>query len=343
MKNMLNRRTFIKSTSLSVAGLGIAGSAIGETMNILAGPKIAGTRVGIIGLDTSHSIAFAKTLNDPAASAEFGGYKVVAAYPFGSKELKSSFDRIAGYTENIKTLGVKISSSIDELLKDVDVVLLETNDGRLHLEQAIQVIKARKPFFIDKPVAASLQDAVAIYDAARKANVPVFSSSSLRYTAGAQEIAKGKIGKVFGADAFSPATLESTHPDLFWYGIHGVEILFTLMGTGCKEVVRIYTPDTDMVIGTWDDGRIGTFRGTRNGKHIYGGTAFGEKGAASVGDYAGYNPLLVQIIEFFRTGKVPVQAEETLEIYAFMEAAQVSRQNNGAPVQLVSVYPKIKK
>ena len=343
MKSMLNRRKFIKTTSLSLAGIGIAGNAMSDTMDIFTPHNFAGTRVGIIGLDTSHSIAFAKTLNDPAASAEFGGYKVVAAYPFGSKDLKSSFDRIAGYTEDIKKLGVKISSSIYDLLKNVDVVLLETNDGRLHLDQALQVIKARKPFFIDKPIAGSLTDAISIFDAAKKANVPVFSSSSLRFTPGAQDIAKGKIGKIFGADAYSPATLESTHPDLFWYGIHGVEILYTIMGTGCKQVSRIFTPETDMVVGTWEDGRIGTFRGTRNGKHIYGGTAFGEKGAASVGDYGGYNPLLVQIIEFFRTGIVPVSAEETLEIYAFMEAAQVSRQNNGAPVTLASVYPKMKK
>ena len=340
---MLNRRNFIKTTGLSVAGIGIAGNALGKSIGFFSDPQIAGKRVGIIGLDTSHSIAFTKALNDPAASAEFGGYKVVAAYPFGSKDIKSSFDRIAGYTEDIKKLGVEISSSIDSLLKNVDVVLLETNDGRLHLEQALQVIAARKPFFIDKPLAGSLKDAVAIYDAAKKANVPVFSSSSLRYTPGAQEIAKGKIGKIFGADTFSPATLESTHPDLFWYGIHGVEILYTLMGTGCKQVSRIYTPETDMVVGVWNDGRIGTFRGTRNGKHIYGGTAFGEKGSASVGDYGGYNPLLVQIIDFFRSGVVPVLPEETLELYAFMEAAQVSRQNNGAAVTLASVYSKAKK
>jgi len=326
MKSMLHRRSFIRATGLSVAGVSIAGSALGKTINIFSEHNFAGKRVGIIGLDTSHSIAFTKALNDPAAGAEFNGYKVVSAYPFGSKDLKSSFDRIAGYTEDIKKLGVEISSSIGQLLENVDVVLLETNDGRLHLKQALHVIEARKPF-----------------DAAKKANVPVFSSSSLRYTPGAQEIAKGKIGKILGADAFSPATLESTHPDLFWYGIHGVETLYTLMGTGCKQVSRTYTPETDMVVGTWHDGRIGTFRGTRNGKHIYGGTAFGEKGSASVGDYGGYNPLLVKIIEFFRTGIVPVRPEETLEIYAFMEAAQVSRQNNGAPVSLASVYSKIKK
>src|SRR5690606_1547364 len=121
---------------------------------------------------------------------------------------------------------------IDELLRSVDVILLETNDGRLHLEQALQVIKAGKPLFIDKPIAASLKDAAAIFAAAKQANVPVFSSSSLRYIEGAQEIAKGKLGKVLGADTYSPCTLESTHPDLFWYGIHGVETLYTVMGTG---------------------------------------------------------------------------------------------------------------
>ena len=338
MEQNQHRRKFLRSTGLTIAALGIAGNSMGKAINLFVKDKIAGKRVGIIGLDTSHSLAFTKVLNDPSAGAEFGAYKVVAAYPYGSKEIKSSFDRIAGYTEDVKKLGVEISPSIDDLLTKVDVVLLETNDGRLHLEQALKVIKAGKPVFIDKPIAASLKDAAAIFAAAKKANVPVFSSSSLRFTPGAQDIAKGKIGKVLGADTFSPCTLEGTHPDLFWYGIHGVETLFTVMGTGCKQVVRINTPGTDMVIGTWDDGRIGTFRGTRTGKHSYGGTAFGEMGASTIGEYGGYNPLLVQIIEFFKTGISPVKAEETLEIYAFMEAADISKNNNGAPVTLNSVY-----
>lgn len=338
MNQNQNRRKFIRSTGLTLAGLGIAGSSIGKTINFIADTKILGKRVGIIGLDTSHSVAFTKALNDPAASADFGAYKIVAAYPYGSKEIKSSYDRIPEYTEDVKKLGVEISPTIKDLLSKVDVVLLETNDGRLHLEQALQVIKAGKPLFIDKPVAANFKDASTIFSAAKKAGVPVFSSSSLRYTPGAQDIAKGKLGKVLGADTYSPCTLESTHSDLFWYGIHGVETLFTVMGTGCKEVVRIYTPGTEMVIGTWNDGRIGTFRGTRTGKHIYGGTAFGEKGAATVGDYGGYNPLLIKIVEFFKTGIAPVSPEETLEIYAFMEAAAISKDKNGAPVSLASVY-----
>ena len=66
--------------------------------------------------------------------------------------------------------------------------------------------------FIDKPIAASLPDAIAIFEAANHNNIPVFSSSSLRYISGVQEIARGSIGKVLGADTYSPATIEKTHP-----------------------------------------------------------------------------------------------------------------------------------
>lgn len=300
-------------------------------------------KVGIIGLDTSHSVAFTKALNDPAAGPEFGGYKIVAAYPKGSNDIKSSVDRIPGYTEDVKKLGVEIVNSIQVLLEKVDFVLLETNDGRLHLEQALPVLKAGKRLFIDKPVAASLVDAIAIYNAARFYNVPVFSSSSLRYIPGVKEIAEGSIGKVLGADTFSPATLEKTHPDLFWYGVHGVETLFTVMGTGCKIVIRTFTDNYDKVVGVWSDNRIGTFRGIRSGKGDYGGTIFGEKGIVVLGKYSGYNPLLIKIVEFFSSGIPPVSPEETIEIFTFMTAADESKLKGGIPVKTEEILKKARK
>lgn len=334
-----NRRNFIRMAALAGAGLGISGS-ISPLYGKSAG--LAGKKVGIIGLDTSHAVAFTKTLNAADAAAVYGGYKVVAAYPKGSNDIQSSVERIPGYIEEVKKLGVEIVGSIAELLTKVDVVFLETNDGRLHLGQALQVLKAGKPMFIDKPVAASLADAQAIFAAAKKYNTPVFSSSSLRYTEGIADIAKGKIGKVIGAETFSPAKYEKTHPDLFWYGIHGVEMLFAVMGTGCKTVTRIHTPDTDVVVGVWADGRIGSFRGTRTGKSDYGGRVFGEKGNMALGEFKGYNPLLEQIIKFFESGKVPVQPEETLEIAAFMEAADLSKNKGGAAVDMEKLLSKYK-
>ena len=327
----------MRTAVIAGAGLSLVPGVASAAAN---SPVIKGKKAGIIGLDTSHSIAFTKTLNDPAAGPEFGGYRVVAAYPQGSKDIESSVSRIPAYIDEVKQHGVEIAGSIEELLDKVDVVLLETNDGRPHLEQALLVFKAGKRMFIDKPVAASLTDALDIFAASEYYNVPVFSSSSLRYVAGAKEIKEGKIGKVLGAETYSPAKIEMHHPDLFWYGIHGVEILFTLMGLGCRSVMRIHTDDTDIAVGKWQDDRIGTFRGLRSGALGYGGTAFGEKGIEVLGNFEGYNSLLVQIIEFFETGIVPVTPEETIEIYTFMEAADESRLSGGVWVDMETVLQR---
>ena len=291
-------------------------------------------RVGIIGLDTSHVIAFTKMLNADNADADIAKCRVVAAYPKGSPDIESSVTRVPKYTEQVKEMGVEIVDSIETLTKKVDVVLLETNDGRPHLEQIIPVLKAGKPVFIDKPIAGSLIDAVAIFELARKHKVPVFSSSSLRFGKNSQTVRNGSIGKVTNCVTQSPASLEKTHPDLFWYGIHGVESLFTVMGTGCQTVKRGKTKDGKIeVVGTWKGSRTGTFR-EGNG---YSGTAKGEKGETAVGSYDGYRPLLVEIVRFFRSGKPPVSATETIEIYTFMEAADESKRQAGAVVSLKDV------
>ena len=334
----MERRTFIKASALAGAGLMASRLSFGNAMQESVRK---GLRVGIIGLDTSHAVAFTKSLNAADASPEFGGYKVVAAYPQGSKDIESSVRRITEYTESVRKMGVEIVDSIPKLLEKVDVVLLETNDGRPHLEQALPVFKARKTVFIDKPVAGTLVDAFAIFQAAKHYGTPVFSASSLRYMSNMDDIVKNKsIGKILGAESFSPSPLEATHPDFFWYGIHGIEALFTVMGTGCQSVSRVHTPDTDVVVGIWDDNRVGSFRGLRAGKTGYGGYAFGEKGIKILGDYNGYDPLLKEIVKFFQSGISPVTPEETLEIFTFMEAADESKRRNGASVNLAEIREK---
>lgn len=308
----------------------------------LADEPIKPLRAGMIGLDTSHVTAFTKMLNDPKAKGELVGVRVVAAFPGGSPDLPASRDRVGKFTAELRDkYGVEIVDSIEELLPKVDVVLLESVDGRPHLKQVIPVFKARKPVFIDKPVAGSLADALRIYQLAKEHNVPCFSSSSLRFSPGIQGMRHNvKVGDILGCDAYGPSPLEEHHPDLFWYGIHGVEILYTIMGTGCKSVVRAHTNGTDLVTGTWDGGRIGTFRGIRLGKADYGATVFGTKGVERSGRDGGYEPLLVEICRFFRTGKPPVSAEETIEIFAFMEAADESKRQGGVPVTLERVLAK---
>ena len=145
---------------------------------------------------------------------------------------------------------------------------------------------------------------------------------------------------MLGADTYSPAKREITHPDFGWYGIHGVEGLFTIMGAGCVAVNRMSSEDTDVVSGLWSDGRIGTFRGTRTGKSAYGGTVLTDGGAVPAGGFEGYGVLLDEVIKFFDTVEVPISQDETIEMFLFMEASNVSKRNNGEIVYLEDVYRK---
>ena len=299
-------------------------------------------RAGIIGLDTSHVVEFTKALNNPGNASDLAGVRVVAAFPGGSADVASSRDRVAGFTKQLRDqFNVEIVSSIEDLVAKVDVVLLESVDGRPHLNQVIPVFKAGKMVFIDKPIAGSLADALMIFELASKHKTPVFSSSSLRYYPGIAGARKNpKTGAVLGCLAYGPCSLEEHHPDLFWYGIHGVESLFTIMGTGCQTVSRAHTKDADVVTGIWADGRIGTFRGIRQGAAGYDALVFGAKGIALAGGNGGYEPLVKEIVRFFKTGQAPVSAEETIEIFAFMEAADESKRQSGRPVTIASVLQK---
>jgi predicted dehydrogenase len=317
----------------------LAGSVLALESATAAEPASKPLRAGIIGLDTSHVVAFTRLLNAPSPKPGLAGVRVVAAYPGGSPDLPTSRDRVAGFTRELREkYGVAIVESIEDLLPRVDVVLLESVDGRPHREQARPVLRARKPLFIDKPVAGSLADAVAIFELARESNTPCFSSSSLRFSsqiAGVRENAQ--VGRVLGCDAYGPCELEPHHPDLFWYGIHGVEALATIMGPGCESVARVQTKDAELALGVWKDGRIGTFRGIRHAPYEFGTVVFGSKGNLASRVDAGYEPLVVEIVKFFQTGTPPVSPGETLEVYAFMEAADESKRQGGKPVSIESV------
>jgi predicted dehydrogenase len=249
---------------------------------------------------------------------------------------------VDGYTATLeKSFGVKMVGSIEELCAQVDCILLESVDGRPHLAQARPVIAAKKRLFIDKPFAGSLRDALEIQRLAKEANVPVFSSSAYRYYPGLVELKKTDVGEIRGAISYGPAHLEEHHPDLFWYGIHPTEALFTVLGTGCESAVRTHTADTDVVTGTWSGGRTGVLTGLRTKPLPHKVTVFGTTASAEQkpgGD--DYGPLVRQIVEFFQTGVPPVSIEETIEIYAFMEAADESKRRNGQPVKLSEVIEK---
>jgi hypothetical protein len=298
-------------------------------------------RIGMIGLDTSHVIAFTEILNNAKSKEHVAGGKVVAAFKGGSADIPSSANRVEGYTKQLQEkFGVKIVDSIEELCMQVDAVMIESVDGRPHLEQARPVIKAHKPLFIDKPVAGSLKDAIEIYRLAKEAGVPVFSSSSYRFYDSLVELKKMDVGELKGAISYGPAEIEPHHPDMFWYGVHPAEALFAIMGGGCESVVRTATPDTDVITGKWKGGRVGTLIGLRKGNTPHKVIVFGTKTVAEQKGEGTYANLVREIMEFYRSGKPPVSPEETIELFAFMAGADVSKKNGGCAVNIAELIAK---
>lgn len=315
--------------------LGLAAAAFSQET-----PKLL--RAGIIGLDTSHVPAFTKLFNNPKADGDLAGIRVVAGYP-GGTDMPASRDRVAKFTEQVRDMGVEIVDSIAQLLERVDVVLLESVDGRIHLQEAREVFKSGKPVFIDKPVAGSLADAIVIFELAKKHRVSTWSSSSARFGGDLLSLkGNAEVGDILGATTWGPCSYQSGTPDLFFYAIHGIESLFTLMGTGCETVSRAKGPLSDQVTGVWKDGRIGTYRGIVKGKPEFGAMVYGSKGNLQGGKTISYEALCRQVGRFFRTGQPPVSAEETLEICTFMEAADESLREGGKPVPLAAVLAKAK-
>jgi hypothetical protein len=295
-------------------------------------------RLGIIGTDTSHATAFTQLLNDPASADHVAGARVVAAYKGGSPDIAQSATRVEGYARDLQTKwGVEIVPDIPTLCGKVDAILLLSVDGRVHLEQAKLAFAAHKPMFIDKPLAASLEDAREIDRLAATAGVEWFSSSSLRFSDVVVALKSSDAQAVF---TWGPGPLEEHHHlDLSWYAIHPIEMLYALLGPGCEEVTRLYTADGDVITGKWSGGRTGTVR-TLRPYGGYGGVVFRPNQVVVQSPplkSVGYRELVAEIVKFFNTGKPPVPHEETLEIFAFMDAALRSMQDGGKPVKLPAI------
>jgi hypothetical protein len=292
----------------------------------------------MIGLDTSHVIAFTDIFQDPQGHTDLADIEIVAGFP-GGTDLPISRDRIADFSAQLTEKGVEIVDSIPALLNRVDVVMLESVDGNVHLEQVIPVFESGLPVFIDKPLAGSLADAIEINRLAARHGVPCFSSSSIRYSPVLNNLCdNAAVGEILGAVTWGPCPTHDNIPDLFFYGIHGIEGLFTLMGRGCESVQRSSRDQMEVVVGTWSDGRIGTYHGIRKAKAVFGATVFGAEQIVPIRIEIPYRELCIQIARFFKTRIAPVPLDETIEIFAFMQAAEESKRRGGQPVNLAEEF-----
>lgn len=294
-------------------------------------------RIGLVDFDTSHVAAFTQRLNHIEIGPEHfvDGAKVVAGWPGDSAIMP---ERIPGYVTQLRGWGVEIVEKPEDLPGRIDAVMIESQQGARHRERARPFLEAGLPTFIDKPFAASARDGDAIIALARKHNAPLMSCSALRYAPEVTDALRRRDqhGPIVAADVWTSAALHEGNPGLLHYGIHGVEMLYTLMGQGCREVRQVSTPGADIVTGVWDNGRLGVVRGIRAGQGGFGFAAHYEKGrhTAIIQGAAFYTEMLKAIVGMFATRKEPIPLPETREMMAFMDAAALSSAGGGKAVRL---------
>jgi predicted dehydrogenase len=293
--------------------------------------------IGVIGLDSSHCTLYTELWNNEEHPHHIPGVRVKTAFAGGSPDIPSSYSRVGTYTAELSDrFGVRMMDSIEELAEQSDAIMINSNDGRVHLEQFSRIAPFGKPVYINKPLALDVRTATAMFELADRYSVALLSCSALRYADPLTEFLRRDL-PLLGAECWSPMSLEPTNPGWFWYGIHAAEMLYTIMPTGCKQVQAFTSSTSDYAVGTWADGRTGAIRGNRADNHSYGATVHHGQDTVVIpvlqSNRPFYAALLEQMVHMFRTGQSPLDPSITLELIRFLEAANESR-ITGRTVQL---------
>ncbi|MFM7539083.1 MAG: Gfo/Idh/MocA family protein [Planctomycetota bacterium] len=337
----------------TIAMLGLAVSAFNQ--------EARPVRVGVLGIDNYQSVAYTQLFNDPRQNkGELSGLKVTVAYPGeASADIQESVDNLPKWKEQIQKFGVRIVASVGEMLKESDVVMIMSLDGRKHRKEAEAVLRAGKPLFIGRPLAADWQDAMAILKMAEETKTPCWSSSQHRFSPGFIGMRNHpEVGKVLGLDLHGGYPTHPSHSEMYWHALHSVDTIYTILGPGCETVACASTPLTESITAVWSDGRVATYRGIKTGDAQkaavkYSGTVYGDKGVSITGiyghgvpekgiaptkdEYMGYKGIAIEMAKFFKGGPAPVGIGEMREVFAFMEAAQASKRQGGKPVSIADI------
>ncbi|MGZ9587154.1 Gfo/Idh/MocA family protein [Paenibacillus marinisediminis] len=285
-------------------------------------------KLGIVGLDTSHSVAFTELLNNPSNPNHIPGGQIVIASPGISSSIPVSSTRAEGYMRTLQDdYGIPITESLEQVAHESDAILLTSADGELHEAQLQKLAPYGKPIYIDKPFALSVDVAARMIHTANQYHIPLMSSSALRYTDVLVEALNSSTDPIDSVDVYGPIPSMDGVPGWFWYGIHSVELMHAVMGAGCSTVQATPTPDGAHVLIRWEDGRCASIRGLLNGSSF--GAVIHRHMASQQVDISTmrkpfYASLLEQVVTMFQTGQTPLPVSHTLEVIGCLEAIHES-------------------
>lgn len=281
-------------------------------------------RVALIGLDTSHTVEFARRMQAPDVAPEqkVDGLKAVTCLrfetPFQNK------DGLDARQTQLEAWGVKVTLDFDEAVADVDAIMLEVNDPAYHVEYFTKCAGLGKPIFLDKPLADTKANGQAIVDMAKSKKVRMWSASSLRFVPQLQEACE-KIPQPTMAHAYGALGKAPAGSSVVWYGVHAFEMLQRALGVGAVSI----TAKRDK-LGVWAqveyaDERRGIVE-MNEGSYLYGGCLRTQKEAAPylVNMASAYADELRLVADFFKGGEPPVTLEDAMEVMAMLDAAERS-------------------
>jgi Oxidoreductase family, NAD-binding Rossmann fold len=187
-------------------------------------------KIGFIDLDTSHPRSFVKRIN------AMNGFQVTGVFDRG---------RAKGKTETTafcKEFDVKEYESVQALAEDCDGIMVLSADWETHLEDITVVLEAGKACYCDKPLVTSLDELDRFVALCEQNSAPMFAGSGWRWNAKTSALAT-KIKTAHISDA-----IFCVPSDRYYYGIHGVEWVLGLFGSGIEAVkVEISTDNATIV------------------------------------------------------------------------------------------------
>ena len=280
-------------------------------------------RIGLIWPDSSHADRFSELCNLPGGNSR--GDRVEGARVVGL--WGEDPDRNRNLSE---TFGIElVADRKEDLIGHIDLAVIMSRDGALHLELARPFLEAGVATFVDKPLANSLADALTISELARKHGAPMTSFSTYRTATSVQQIKNSQLEAlgIFTFGEFTgPGQLENEYGGLIFYGIHAADLALEFMGPGA-ECVRCSTHggNTSATV-TWPDDRSATVNVLGNASYVFHVSLYGPSGHHSVvpDPTRLYPDGLVIAVEMARSRVEPLEHEVFIESIALVEAMNAS-------------------
>lgn len=293
-------------------------------------------RVGLLGTENSHAMAFAKTLNLPdpeTGELLYPDFKVVACFAHD----KAPSEAI------VKECGadIVIVESPEEMVDLVDCAMITSRHGKYHKEFALPFLKVGKPCFIDKPFTASVEDAKELVELIEKNNLLVTGGSGCKFVPQIEdlirEIKRGDIGELASCVFSFPGDRKSEYAGIFFYGQHLIEMVIKTFGDGIESVACFEKKDHLTAIARYADIDV-VMNFTPANRYL--AVAYGKKGnIVKELDISGIYPAEVaNFVKMIREGKMPVSLNDIVLPVYVLTAMEKSLAEGGRDVKLAELY-----